>query len=216
MNRNTSRILMCIAAATVAVTATTGAASHPPSTPDPAAPVAVAVHALVTDSAVAATRAIPVDFAPMMGYRPMVLDDVVENPHGDCSSPVPLPPEFDSACKAHDLGYDLIRYAAETGTAVDPQWRRAIDAQLELRMHAACTARTDDGSRRACDIAASVATAAVDVNSWRQSFGAPVAEPALPITLGGAAGVLTVLSALLAVQFLRRTGVFEPAIGAHA
>ena len=216
MNRNTSRILMCIAAATVAVTATTGAASHPPSAPDRSGPVAAAVRALVTEPADEATRAIPVEFASVMGYRPIVLDDMAENPHGDCSSPVPLPPEFESACKAHDLGYDLIRYAATTGTAVDPQWRRAIDAQLEHRMHAACSERTDDGSRRTCNVAASVAAVAVDVNSWRQSFGAPVAEPALPITLGGAAGVRIVLSAILAGRFLRRTGVLVPAIGAHA
>ncbi|MCZ4518669.1 hypothetical protein O4220_09070 [Rhodococcus ruber] len=215
MNRNTSGILMCFAAATVAVIATTGAASSPPSAPDETSPVAVAVHALVTDSADAATRAIPADFASVMGYRPIVLDAMAENPHGDCSSPVPLPPEFESACKAHDLGYDLLRYAAATGKTVDPHWRRAIDGRLESRLHAACIERTDDGSRRACYVAASVAAAAVDMNSWRQSFGAPVAEPALPIALGGAVFALTTLSVLLARRYVR-TQVSVPAIDEDA
>ncbi|WP_141216539.1 hypothetical protein [Rhodococcus sp. 14-2483-1-1] len=215
MNRNTSRILMCIAAATTAVIATTGAASSPPSAPDRTSPVAVAVHALVAEPADAATRAIPVDFASVMGYRPIVLDAMAENPHGDCSSPVPLPSEFEPSCKAHDLGYDLLRYAAATGKTVDPHWRRAIDGQLESRLHAACTERTDDESRRACDAAASVAAAAVDMNSWRQSFGIPVAEPALPIALGGAAFALMTLSALLTGRYVR-TRVSVPVIGEHA
>lgn len=214
MNRNTSRILMCFGAATVAAIATTGAASSPPSAPDATSPVAMAVHALVTDSADAATRAIPADFASVMGYRPIVLDGMAENPHGDCSSPVPLPSEFESSCKAHDLGYDLIRYAAATDNTVDPHWRRAIDGQLERRLHAACIERTDDGSRRSCHVAASVAAAAVDVNSWRQSFGAPVAEPALPIALGGAACALMMLSVLVTGRYVR-TRVSALAIGEH-
>ncbi|MFI8566795.1 hypothetical protein ACIGGF_09570 [Rhodococcus sp. NPDC078407] len=223
MNRNTSRIVMCIAAATVAVTATTGAASYSPTAPltraphtqapHTQAPVAVAVHALVTRSADAATRAIPADFASVMGYRPMTTGDMAENPHGDCSSPVPLPSEFEAACKQHDLGYDLIRYAARTGNAVDPQWRRAIDGQLERRMHAACTERREDGPRRACEAAASVAAAAVDMNSWRQSFGAPVAEPALPIALGGAVFAVMMLSISLTVRYLRRPRVTVAGIG---
>lgn len=203
MNRNTSRAVMCTVAAIVAVTATTGAASTPPAA-DSTSPVAVSVHALVTDSADVAALTIPDDFGSVMGYRPRVQDDMAENPHGDCSSPVPLPAEFDSACKAHDLGYDLIRYAAATGKTVDPQWRRSIDAQLEGRMHAACTDRADDGPRQVCDAAASVAAAAVDVNSWRQSFGAPVAEPALPFTLGGAGIVLIALSVTATGRYARR------------
>ncbi|MDZ7932529.1 hypothetical protein [Rhodococcus sp. NPDC076796] len=214
MNRNTSRAVMCTAAAIVAVTATTGAASTPPAA-DFTSPVAVSVHALVTESADTAALTIPDDFGSVMGYRPRVQDDMAENPHGDCSSPVPLPSDFDSACRAHDLGYDLIRYAAATGTTVDPQWRRSIDAQLEERMHAACTDRADDGPRQVCDAAASVAAAAVDVNSWRQSFGAPVAEPALPFASVGAGIALIALSALSAGRYLRRR-VSVPEIGERA
>lgn len=203
MSRNISRTLMCVAAATAAVAATTGAASTQPAT-DRTSPIAVAVHALVTEPAAAAALTIPRDFPSVMGYRPRVQDAMAENPRGDCSSPVPLPSEFDSACKAHDLGYDLIRYAAATGTTVDPQWRRAIDAQLKTRMHAACVDRTDDGPRQVCDAAASVAATAVDLNSWRQSFGAPVSEPAMPYALGGAAVALMALAAMPAGRYLRR------------
>ncbi|MDI6628239.1 MAG: hypothetical protein QME72_11025 [Rhodococcus sp. (in: high G+C Gram-positive bacteria)] len=203
MNRNTSRAVMCTVAAIAAVTATTGAASTPPVAHSPS-PVAVSVQALVTESADAAALTIPDDFGSVMGYRPRVQDDMVENPRGDCSSPIPLPSEFDSACKAHDLGYDLIRYAAATGTTVDPQWRRSIDAQLERRMHAACADRTDDGPRQVCDGAASVAATAVDVNSWRQSFGAPVAEPALPFASVGGGIALIALSMTATGRYVRR------------
>lgn len=203
MNRNTSRVVMCAAAAIAAVTATTGAASTPPAA-ESTSPVAVSVHALVTESADVAALTIPDDFGPVMGYRPRVQDDMAENPHGDCSSPVPLPSEFDSACRAHDLGYDLIRYAAATGTTVDPQWRRSFDAQLEGRMHAACTDRADDGPRQVCDAAASVAATAVDLNSWRQSFGAPVSEPALPFVFGGAGIVPIALWGIATGRHARR------------
>lgn len=203
MSRNISRTLIPVAAAIVAVTATTGAASTPPAT-DTTSPTGAAVHALVTEPPNAAALSIPRDFASVMGYRPRVRDAMVENPWGDCSSPVPLPSEFDSACKAHDLGYDLIRYAAATDQPVDPQWRRAIDAQLETRMHTACVDRTDTGPRQACEASASVAAMAVDINSWRQSFGTPVSEPALPWALGGASITLAALSALLTVRCLRR------------
>ena len=202
MSRNISRTLMCVAAAIVVVTATTGAATSSP-TEDRRSPVAQTVRALVTEPAEDAASTIPSDFADVMGYRPAVQDGMASNPGGDCSSPIPLPPEFEAACRAHDLGYDLLRYANATGTTVDPQWRRAIDAQLDSRMHDACHHRTDDGSRQICDAAAVVAATAVDLNSWRQSFGAPVAEPAMPLTLFGAVLALTLLIALVVARYRR-------------
>ncbi|WP_415974422.1 hypothetical protein [Rhodococcus sp. 077-4] len=214
MSSNVSRVMIAMAAAAVAVTATTGAASTPP-TQDSKSPVAVAVHALVTESADAAVLTVPDDFVSVMGYRPRVQDDRAENPEGGCSSPVPLPSEFDPACRAHDLGYDLIRYAAATGTTVDPRWRRSIDAQLETRMHAICTDRTGVGPRQLCDAAASVAATAVDVNSWRQSFGAPVAEPALPFALGGVGVALIALSVTVTARHLPRRSL-STELDAHA
>ncbi|MCJ0890430.1 hypothetical protein [Rhodococcus sp. ARC_M5] len=218
MSSNTSRNFAFLAAAIVAVTSTTGAASTPPAA-DSTSPVAVSLHALITESPDTAVLSIPDDFTSVMGYRPRVQDGIAENPRGGCSSPVPLPSEFDSACKAHDLGYDLIRYAAATGATVDPQWRRSVDAQLETRMHAACVDRADDGSRRVCDAAASVASTAVDVNSWRQSFGAPMAEPMLPFVSGSAGIALIALSVTATGRYVHRRALSaelmpEPAVHA--
>lgn len=203
MSRNTFRTLACAAAACAAVVVTTGAASTPPAA-DPTSPIATTVRALVDGSGEAAVSAVPEDFASVIGYRPSVEDAMADNPHGDCSSPLPLPSEFDTACKAHDLGYDLLRYAAATGTAVDPQWRRALDGQLESRMHDSCTDRSAVASRHICHAAASVAATAVDINSWRQSFGPPVAEPALPFAVGGVVVAVSLMTVSLAGRHLSR------------
>ncbi|MCP9623712.1 hypothetical protein FOH10_21980 [Nocardia otitidiscaviarum] len=120
--------------------------------------------------------AIPPDFAAVMGYHPTVEQGSLVNPGGDCSSPVPLPAEFETACKAHDLGYDLLRYADARGEPLTAWARQALDATLEQRMHAACTAREEPIARARCRIMASVATTAVDLNSRRQDYGPPVHE----------------------------------------
>lgn len=120
---------------------------------------------------------IPDDFATQAGYRPVVEAGMLINPHGDCSSPVPLPAEFELACKSHDLGYDLLRYAAAHGEPLGPWARQTVDAALERRMHAACTDRAGALSRAQCDVMASVATTAVDLNSIRQDYGDPIYEP---------------------------------------
>ncbi|MBF6130522.1 hypothetical protein [Nocardia brasiliensis] len=123
--------------------------------------------------------AIPDDFAARFGYRPSTLDGLVVNPQGDCSSPVTLPAEFDTACKAHDLGYDLLRYAEEHGEPLGPWARQALDATLDRHMHEACGARADTFSRARCDTMATIAATFVDLNSRRQDYGAPVAESLL-------------------------------------
>ncbi|UFS96369.1 hypothetical protein [Nocardia huaxiensis] len=159
---------------------------------------------------------VPADFAQVEGYEPAVVDGLLVNPGGDCSSPVTLPAEFDLACKAHDLGYDLLRYAAERGQPLGPWARQSIDAALEQRMHESCSARTDVLSRTRCQVMASIATAAVDLNSIRQDYGVPVHEAAfddsesgdgnqpLRIALLAAAATLT-LALLRAVVARRRS-----------
>ncbi|WP_174184705.1 hypothetical protein [Nocardia barduliensis] len=126
-----------------------------------------------------ALTAIPPDFVASFGYRPSTVDGLLVNPGGDCSSPVTLPAEFDTACKAHDLGYDLLRYADQRGEPLGPWARQALDATLDRRMHEACAARVDPFSRARCDAMASIANTAVDLNSRRQDYGAPVVEPLL-------------------------------------
>lgn len=143
-----------------------------------------------------ALTAIPADFVASFGYRPSTVDGVLVNPRGDCSSPVTLPVEFDTACKAHDLGYDLLRYADQRGEPLGPWARQALDATLDRQMHQACAARVDSFSRARCDAMASIAHTAVDLNSRRQDYGAPVVEPLLdtadtgPATSGVLVGVL--------------------------
>ncbi|MBF6466735.1 hypothetical protein IU427_16335 [Nocardia beijingensis] len=157
-----------------------------------------------------ALTAIPADFVASFGYRPSTVDGVLVNPRGDCSSPVTLPVEFDTACKAHDLGYDLLRYADQRGEPLGPWARQALDATLDRQMHQACAARVDSFSRARCDAMASIANTAVDLNSRRQDYGAPVVEPLLdtadtgPATSGALLGVLgSGLAGLIAALVVR-------------
>lgn len=121
--------------------------------------------------------AIPEDFVTDAGYRPVIEAGILVNPQGDCSSPIPLPAAFDLACKSHDLGYDLLRYAAAHGQPLGPWARQSVDAALDRRMHAACDARGNPVSRTRCQTLATVAATAVDLNSLRQDYGDPVYEP---------------------------------------
>ena len=131
------------------------------------------VQALTTDAA----PVIPTDFEFVIGYRPTVVDGFLANPDGGCSSPVTLPAEFDSACKAHDLGYDVLRYADRSGEPLGPWARQAIDAHLGTRMHHACGSRTDAVARAGCLTMADIAIGFVDANSWRQGYVTPGPEP---------------------------------------
>jgi hypothetical protein len=152
--------------------------------------------------------AIPADFADRFGYRPTVVDGLLVNPDGDCSSPVTLPAEFETACKAHDLGYDLLRYAGERDEPLAGWARQALDATLAAHMHDACTTRDDAFSRGRCNAMASIAYTFVDLNSRRQDYGVPVVESVVGTEssggrggwlawIVGAAGLGAVLAALL-------------------
>ena len=127
---------------------------------------------------------LPADFAAERGYRPVLAGGLLVDPGGDCSSPVRLPAEFRTACRAHDLGYDLLRYADDRGQPLGPWARQAIDAVLEQRMLAACDDR--HGLHRAqCRAMAAVAGTAVDLNSRRQNYATPRAEYLFGIRLAG-------------------------------
>ncbi|MGV9332903.1 hypothetical protein [Nocardia sp. NPDC003726] len=172
-----------------------------------------------------ALTAIPADFAASFGYRPSTVDGMLVDPDGDCSSPVTLPAEFDTACKAHDLGYDLLRYADRRGEPLGPWARQALDATLDRQMHQACAARVDSFSRARCEAMASIANTAVDLNSRRQDYGAPVVEPLFGAVesdsgpsrklLGVLAAGITGLGAVFVVRTRRRgsgpSGVVPPA-----
>ncbi|MFD4353337.1 hypothetical protein ACFWPK_01450 [Nocardia sp. NPDC058519] len=136
---------------------------------------AAAVRAL-TDDSPDATSLIPRDFGYKFGYDPAPQEGLLVNPNGGCSSPVTLPAEFEPACRAHDLGYDVLRYAERVDEPLGGWARRSVDAALNRRIHAACELRDDEFSRARCAVMADIAFTAVDVNSRRQEYGAPVVE----------------------------------------
>ena len=120
---------------------------------------------------------LPADFAATFGYTPVPVDGTVIKPSGECSSPVPLPAEFETPCKAHDLGYDLLRYAHLEDSPLGPWARRAIDAALDRAMDEACATRTATMARARCHTVAAVASVVVDLNSRREGYGSPVIGP---------------------------------------
>lgn len=151
------------------------------------APAGAAVVGL-TSGEPGSVEVIPADFAERFGYRPVVADGLLVDPDGGCSSPVTLPGEFETACKAHDLGYDLLRYADAQGQPLGGWARQALDATLAVHMHEACAAREDGFSRARCNAMASIANTFVDLNSRRQDYGAPVVESAFGAEDSGNSG----------------------------
>lgn len=127
--------------------------------------------------------ALPADFAAVMGYdaaeeagpggRPVAVrsDATCSSPFGGTRY------GFDQACRVHDLGYDVLRYAATTGEPLGEWARRALDAAFGARMRAHCDAFSDVLERWGCRATAAVYEGAVVMNSWRQGFAAPVTDP---------------------------------------
>lgn len=186
---------LAVALAATATVATTGmAGAHTPMRENAAATRAV-------QSMSSGIATIPGNFAEVMGYVPERVDGRPVNPSGDCSSPVPLPGEFDDACKAHDFGYDLLRYATANDEELGPWARQEIDQRLAADMHNACDSHSGDLNRAACYFMADVATAAVAANSWRQGYVTPTKESLLPYALGGIGVVLMAGTTV----FVRRT-----------
>ncbi|MFE6859047.1 hypothetical protein [Nocardia sp. NPDC057668] len=181
----------------------------PPRTENAGARTAVLAANAVTPDALA----LPADFAAAAGYRPAIESGLLVNPEGGCSSPVPLPAEFELACKAHDLGYDLLRYAGDHDQPLGPWARQALDTALDERMHDSCAARPNPLSRTRCEFMADVAATFVDLNSRRQDYGVPVHETSpfdrTPGPLSPAAGVALFVTgigtaAALATRITRR------------
>jgi len=134
---------------------------------------ALAVAAVTTQAVGVAAAAVPADFESVMGYRPQVRDGLLVDPDGTCSSPIPLPAGFTPACAEHDLGYDLLRYAALTGDPLDAWARTAVDDRLAQRMRTVCAALHPASRRAVCSTTAFVTAATVEVNSVRQFRGVP-------------------------------------------
>lgn len=153
---------------------------------------ASAVHALATDDTAVARAELPAGFATAMGYSPVTepgftSEEVLVDPLGDCSSPVPLPASFETACRTHDLGYDLLRYARDTGEELGPDARRELDTMLARHLRAACESESTRGDI-ACYPAAHIATLFVRLNSWRQGYRIPISESSAPLMIPGVLG----------------------------
>lgn len=189
-----------LAAAALAVV---GMPSATPSTP-PNAAATRAISVLLADPDTRSDAAVPPGFEARFGYRPQVRDGLLGTPDGECSSPVPLPHEFTPACRQHDYGYDLIRYADARGEPLPGSVRRTIDARLADNMRAACTPRTPGPSRAACTSSAVVADRAVRLNSWRQNDGIPGSETPRSLMAAGGLCVAGAGTVFMAVLGLRR------------
>ncbi|WP_433201510.1 hypothetical protein ACQP1G_10455 [Nocardia sp. CA-107356] len=218
----TAAALTTMAATIVLAPATHAASVHQPVENASAGAAVVDL----TSGGPGSAAAIPADFADRFGYQPTVVDGLLVNPGGDCSSPVTLPAEFETACKAHDLGYDLLRYAGEHEQPLTGWARQALDATLATHMHEACASRDDAFSRARCNAMARIAYTFVDLNSRRQDYGVPVIESALGaessgsrnrwpawIAAGGVVGLAAVLAGVLPSVRRRERKVDVPAPG---
>jgi fucose 4-O-acetylase-like acetyltransferase len=172
-------------------------------------PAAAAVAALATAPAGRdPLAAVPADFASVMGYTPVPMrmaDGTVRlaKPTGACSAPGGAPFGFEQVCKAHDYGYDLLRYADAGGQHLTAEARRRLDAMFDRDLHARCRATRHGLARVGCHLVAEGFTAAVSVNSWRQHYGNPARESLPGWTLGLA---VPVLAAPFLPRLVRRRG----------
>ncbi len=134
--------------------------------------------------------AMPGDFAAVMRYRASTAQGSGGGPDrsgGGCSSPFGQSAfGFGSACKQHDLGYDLLRYAAIKGQPLGPWARQGLDRRFGERIRASC-------HNVSCRIVAAGYVAAVQLNSWRQGYGVPVRETLSTVAPAGAGGLATAL-----------------------
>jgi hypothetical protein len=146
-------------------------------------PAGAAVAALVAPPAGQdRLAAVPADFASVMGYTPVpvrMADGTLRlaKPDGACSAPGGGAPfGFEQACKVHDYGYDLLRYAHATGQQLPAAARRRLDAMFAHDLHARCQATRHGLAAAGCNLVADLFSAGVSVNSWRQHDGYPASE----------------------------------------
>ncbi|WP_410623760.1 phospholipase [Amycolatopsis sp. cmx-8-4] len=173
-------------------------ASRPPSPPDQGPPTGDvlaaqnAIEALVHPGPHPdALALLPKDFTALSGVRPGSMparDGTVRAVHvdGGCSTPWGddnTKWDYAVPCKAHDLGYDLLRYADRKGHPLGPEVREALDSRLSYDMHHACDLNPMD-SAGTCRVVASFYSAGLVVNSWHQRWGPPVGDPIGPMVAG--------------------------------
>jgi hypothetical protein len=156
---------------------------------------------------------LPADFSAMLGATPIVVrqsDGVLRgvHPHGGCSAPWGddnTTWDYGVGCSAHDLGYDLLRYAAKTGHPLGSDYRARLDDRLKYDMHHQCTVNPK-GAGASCTVVAALYGVGLDFNSWRQRWGPPRYEPVWPDLAG--LGVVCLL--LLVTAYREPPGALSP------
>ncbi|GAA0240346.1 phospholipase A2 [Saccharothrix mutabilis subsp. mutabilis] len=177
-----------------------GAANTRPLTGD-VATAARAVEAMTAPNATTPLSTFPADFNQVTGRSPITvtaLDGTSRaiDPSGGCSGPAgDTEWDFGLGCRAHDLGYDLLRYAEHKGQPLGPDARKALDARLSADMHAQCELNPRDNATR-CHVVAGLYAAGLEFNSWRQRWGPPGHEPVLAWGFGSAVVVLLLVARL--------------------
>ncbi|TCP46798.1 phospholipase A2-like protein [Tamaricihabitans halophyticus] len=145
---------------------------------------------------------LPADFSAVTGVRyahATAPDGTQRGVHvgGGCSAPWGDDNtrwDYRVGCQAHDLGYDLLRYAQAKGEPLGGELRYRLDAQLSTDMHYRCEDNPRD-TKRLCHTVASLYTAGMVLNSWHQRWGPPTGEPIGPWVFG-----LLVVGLLLGVR----------------
>jgi hypothetical protein len=201
-------IAMILAAATFAVIASR---PSPPVTHAPTGDVAKIQQAIEDQLDPASgrdpLRDLPPDFTGLTDRDPVHMrapDGTVRavHPGGGCSSPWgDTRWDYSVGCKAHDLGYDMLRYAARKGQPLSPELRERLDDRLSMDMHAQCRLNPR-GSPAFCEVVASLYTVGLVVNSWHQRWGPPQNEPVGPWSV--AMIVIMLLIAARAPAVVRR------------
>ncbi|MFI9816587.1 phospholipase A2 [Saccharothrix variisporea] len=165
------------------------------------ATAATAVQAMTSPGGVSPLGGFPADFNEVTGRSPVsvtALDGTSRavDPTGGCSGPAgDTEWDFGVACKAHDLGYDLLRYAEHKGQPLGPDARKALDARLSADMHTQCELNPRDNAAR-CHVVAGLYAAGLEFNSWRQRWGPPGHEPVLAWGFGSAVVVFLLVARL--------------------
>ncbi len=201
-------VVMILAAAAFAVVASR---PNPPVTHPPTGDVAK-IQQAVEDQLDPASgrdplRDLPADFTDGSENAPVHVrapDGTMRavHPGGGCSSPWgDTRWDYSVGCKAHDLGYDMLRYAARKGQPLDPALRERLDDRLSQDMHAQCRLNPR-GSPAFCEVVASLYTVGLVVNSWHQRWGPPQNEPVGPWSV--AMVVIMLLIAVRAPAVVRR------------
>ncbi|TDC48190.1 hypothetical protein E1212_21970 [Jiangella ureilytica] len=195
-----------VAAAVAASFALTGAGwpASPAPAEDPAAAHAVRVLTGGSASAAQLAAALPADFAAVEGYQPVAVPGPdgaarLVDPAGGCSWLGSTSYDFGPACRAHDLGYDLLRYATAKGGALGPWARHAVDDRFAADLRERCAAVSGGA---ACAGLARATVGAVGFNSWRQGYGNPGDEAVWPYLLSG----VLIAAAAAAPSLVRRVG----------